>query len=51
MGNRGGNDIEKIKERTKLDLYYVENQSILFDIEIILKTAKLTISNIYNRLF
>ncbi len=51
MGNRGGNDIEKIKERTKLDLYYIENQSILFDIEIILKTAKLTISNIYNRLF
>ena len=51
MGNRGGNDIEKIKERTKLDLYYIENQSILFDIEIILKTAKHTISNIYNRLF
>lgn len=35
-GLRGDTSIE---ERTKYDLYYVENWSILFDLEIILRTA------------
>jgi lipopolysaccharide/colanic/teichoic acid biosynthesis glycosyltransferase len=35
-GLRGDTSIE---ERTRYDLYYVENWSLLFDIKIILRTA------------
>ena len=39
-GNRGGTDIEKIKERVIFDLEYIEKQSFYYDIIIILKTIK-----------
>lgn len=39
-GNRGGTDIEKIKERVKFDLEYIEKQSFFYDVMIILKTLK-----------
>jgi len=38
MGNRGGNDLEKIKERTIFDLEYIRKKSFSFDLYIIAKT-------------
>ena len=35
-GNRGGNNLERIKERTKMDIEYINNQNFFLDIKIIL---------------
>lgn len=37
-GFRGGDDFESMNKRTKYDLYYVENNSLLGDLVIIIKT-------------
>ena len=44
-GNRGElTSLEKIRERIALDNYYVNNVSVMFDIQILLKTVGLIIS-------
>ena len=35
--------VDKEKEKLEYDLYYIKNQSLLLDLEIILKTVKLFI--------
>ena len=42
-GNRGGNDLKLIIERTKYDLKYIKEKSILLDLKIILQTITLII--------
>ena len=43
-GNRGGTDINIIRERVKLDLFYINNYSFFLDIKIIFFTVILTLS-------
>ncbi len=40
----GRNDIEDYKERVKMDVWYIKNQSFLLDLKIILKTIKVIFS-------
>jgi len=42
-GNRGGNDLNYIRKRAELDIFYIENYSFLFDIKIVLITIYLTL--------
>ena len=42
-GNRGGTDLNKIKQRTNYDLEYIEKQSLFFDLVIILKTIQIIV--------
>jgi len=43
-GNRGGTDLDIIRNRINLDKYYIKHYSLFFDIQIIIVTIFLTLS-------
>ena len=43
-GNRGGTDLTIIKERVDFDILYIKNQSLIYDLKIVLITIFLTLT-------
>jgi len=43
-GNRGGSDLDKITQRLKFDMFYINNYSFILDIKIVLITIYLTLT-------